>query len=37
MRAAQETEPKIDVMRLANQVYELLVRRLASERERRAF
>jgi hypothetical protein len=30
-----ESEPAVDLARLADQVYELLVRRLASERERR--
>ena len=30
-----EPEPAVDLARLADQVYELLVRRLASERERR--
>ena len=35
--AAAESPPEVDVMRLADQVYELLVRRLAGERERRGW
>jgi hypothetical protein len=34
---AAELAPEVDVMRLAEQVYELLVRRLSSERERRGW
>jgi Domain of unknown function (DUF4157) len=34
---AAESAPEVDVMRLADQVYELLVRRLAGERERRGW
>jgi Domain of unknown function (DUF4157) len=35
--AAVESAPEVDVMQLADQVYDLLVRRLAGERERRGW
>jgi hypothetical protein len=34
---AGESEQKVDVTQLADQVYEMLVHRLATERERRGF